>query len=83
MMGHVRRLVWCPASADEPDNLWPIALPERYAGISDVSIKMEELVGTWEHIDLAYEYDKDQDYRSKLLVRELRWSEDGWPVVEL
>lgn len=28
-------------------------------------------------------YDKDQDYRSKLLVRELNWSEDGWPVVEL
>ncbi len=28
-------------------------------------------------------YDKDQDYRSKLLVRELTWSADGWPVVEL
>ncbi len=28
-------------------------------------------------------YDKDQDYRSKLLVRELTWSEDGWPIVEL
>ena len=60
MMGHVRRLVWCPASADEPDNLWPIALPERYAGISDVSIKKEELIGTWEHIDLAYEYGKQR-----------------------
>ncbi len=28
-------------------------------------------------------YDKDQDYRSKLLVRDLTWSEDGWPVVKL
>lgn len=67
MMGHVRRLVWCPASADEPDNLWPIALPERYAGISDVSIKKEELVGTWEHIDLAYEYGKQRTAKEIVL----------------
>ena len=28
-------------------------------------------------------YDKNEDYRSKLLVRELTWSEDGWPIVVL
>jgi len=28
-------------------------------------------------------YDKDHDYRSKLLVREVKWSDDGWPIVEL
>ena len=28
-------------------------------------------------------YDKDYDYQSKLLIREVRWTEDGWPVVEL
>lgn len=66
MMGHVRRLVWCPASADEPDNLWPIALPERYAGIPDDPITKEELVGSWEHINLAYKYAEQQ--KSKELV---------------
>lgn len=60
MMGHVRRLVWCPASADEPDNLWPIALPERYAAVPDTEIKKEDLVGRWEHINLAYEYAKQR-----------------------
>ncbi len=57
MMGHVRRIVWCPASTTETDNLWPIALPERYAGIPNpAKIEQNELVGTWEHINLAYSY---------------------------
>ncbi|MFZ5941094.1 MAG: arabinan endo-1,5-alpha-L-arabinosidase [Bacteroidota bacterium] len=57
MMGHVRRIVWCPASPDEPDNLWPIALPERYAAVPDFGkITSDSLVGTWEHINLNYSY---------------------------
>lgn len=28
-------------------------------------------------------YDKDYDYDSKLLIREITWSADGWPVVNL
>jgi arabinan endo-1,5-alpha-L-arabinosidase len=57
MMGHVRRIVWCPASPDEPDNLWPIALPERYAAVPDYGIiTKDSLVGTWQHIDLKYNY---------------------------
>ncbi len=57
MMGHVRRIVWCPASLSEPDNLWPLALPERYAGIPDYgSITSDSLAGTWEHINLSYSY---------------------------
>jgi arabinan endo-1,5-alpha-L-arabinosidase len=57
MMGHVRRIVWCPASPDEPDNLWPIALPERYAAVPDYgTITKDSLVGTWEHINLRYSY---------------------------
>ncbi len=59
MMGHVRRIVWCPASAAEPDNLWPIALPERYAAVPDYgAITKDSLVGTWEHINLKYNYGK-------------------------
>ncbi|MBZ4675523.1 MAG: arabinan endo 5-alpha-L-arabinosidase [Anaerophaga sp.] len=57
MMGHVRRIVWCPASKSEPDNLWPIALPERYAAVPDYgTITKDSLVGTWEHINLEYKY---------------------------
>lgn len=57
MMGHVRRIVWCPASVNEPDNLWPIALPERYAAVPDYGIiTKDSLVGTWEHIKLEYTY---------------------------
>ena len=57
MMGHVRRIVWCPASPNEPDNLWPITLPERYAAVPDYGIiTKDSLVGTWEHIKLEYTY---------------------------
>lgn len=57
MMGHVRRIVWCPASASEPNTLWPIALPERYAAVPDYgTITKDSLVGTWEHINLKYTY---------------------------
>lgn len=57
MMGHVRRIVWCPASPSEPDNLWPIALPERYAAVPDYgTITKDSLVGRWEHINLKYSY---------------------------
>jgi arabinan endo-1,5-alpha-L-arabinosidase len=55
MMGHVRRIVWCPASLEEPDNLWPIVLPERYAAVPDYGvITKDTLVGRWEHINLQY-----------------------------
>ena len=57
MMGHVRRIVWCPATPSEPDNLWPIALPQRYAAVPDYgTITADSLVGTWEHINLEYSY---------------------------
>src|SRR5690606_34989758 len=53
MMGHVRRIVWCPASLNEPDNLCPIALPQRYAAVPDSgTITKGSLVGTWVHINL-------------------------------
>lgn len=68
MMGHVRRLVWCPASADEPDNLWPVALPERYAAVPDTKITKDDLVGEWEHINLAYNY-ASQQRSSKMMLK--------------
>ncbi|WP_010661950.1 arabinan endo-1,5-alpha-L-arabinosidase [Marinilabilia salmonicolor] len=57
MMGHVRQIVWCPASISEPDNLWPIALPQRYAAVPDYgTITRDSLIGKWEHLKLEYKY---------------------------
>ncbi len=71
MMGHVRRIVWCPKSPSELDNLWPIALPERYAGLPDTKVSRDELVGVWEHIDLRYSYGVQDE------SRQLSLKEDG------
>ena len=68
MMGHVRRIVWCPASPEEPDNLWPIALPERYAAVPDYgTITKDSLVGKWEHINLKYSYGQQDESTSLTL----------------
>ncbi len=57
MMGHVRRLVWAPASSTALDDRWPIALPERYAAVPDYgAFTADSLVGKWEHINLEYQY---------------------------
>ena len=68
MMGHIRRLVWCPASADDLTNLWPISLPERYAGLTKTSVTAAEIPGTYEHINLKYDYGK-QDTAAPLELK--------------
>lgn len=69
MMGHVRRIVWCPSSAFDSDDLWPIALPERYANVPEYgAITKDSLVGTWEHINLKYDYG-NQDVSSELVIK--------------
>lgn len=65
MMGHIRRIVWCPSSADALDDLWPISLPERYAGLTKKAVKADEIPGAWEHINLKYDYGK-QDTSASL-----------------
>ena len=67
MMGHVRRIVWCPSSADALNDLWPISLPERYAGLTKTPVKADEIAGTWEHINLKYDYGK-QDTAANLTL---------------
>ena len=49
MMGHVRRIYWT-------NDGWPIVSPERYAGVVDAPISPDDLVGSWELIDLTYSY---------------------------
>lgn len=54
MMGHVRRIVWAPSSADNLDDLWPLVLPERYAGLEKKAVTASEIPGTYEIINLEY-----------------------------
>jgi len=49
MLGGVRSIQW-------QSNGWPVVMPERYAAVPQVAITTEELVGTWENIDLSYSY---------------------------
>ena len=67
MMGGVRRLVWTPktpSASTSISDLWPIALPERYAALSSTDVTEDEIPGTWQHIKLSYNYanmDKSSD----------------------
>ena len=47
MLGGVRRIVW-------DDNGWPLVMPERYAAVPQAEITADDIIGTWEHIDLGY-----------------------------
>ncbi|MDR0688329.1 MAG: arabinan endo-1,5-alpha-L-arabinosidase [Prevotellaceae bacterium] len=53
MMGHVRKIRWT-------EDGWPVVMPERYAAVPNAEIKADELVGTWEHITLAYSFGAQQ-----------------------
>ena len=61
MMGHVRRIVWAPSSADNLDDLWPLALPERYAGLSKKAVAASEIPGEYEVIGLVYKQGVQQE----------------------
>ncbi len=56
MMGHVRRIIWCPANVNDKTNLWPVASPERYAGVEQSAITASEIAGSWQNIELKYQY---------------------------
>ncbi len=51
----------------------------QYSGVGHCAVV------TFDGKDYIYchAYNKDYDYASKLIVREVNWSEDGWPVVNL
>ncbi len=49
----------CAVSSGD-ENGWPVVMPERYGAVPQVAIKASELAGTWEGIDLAYEYGKQR-----------------------
>ncbi|MFG6685188.1 arabinan endo-1,5-alpha-L-arabinosidase [Mariniflexile sp. HNIBRBA6329] len=49
MMGHVREIQWT-------EDGWPVVAPERYAGVPSTEITEASFVGTWEHIEMKYQY---------------------------
>lgn len=49
MLGHVRSIRWTKDG-------WPVVMPERYAAVPQTPITEEDIVGTWEHIDMSYNY---------------------------
>lgn len=53
MMGHIRSIRWT-------DDGWPVVMPERYAGVPQTPISTSELIADWEHIELNYQYQRQQ-----------------------
>ena len=53
MMGGVRSIQW------DSDG-WPVVMPERYGAVPQAAITASELEGTWEGIELSYEYGKQK-----------------------
>ena len=49
MMGQVREIQWT-------EDGWPVVAPERYAGVPTTEITEASFYGTWEHIDMKYQY---------------------------
>lgn len=48
-MGHVREIQWT-------EDGWPVVAPERYAGVPTTQLTEASFIGTWEHIEVKYQY---------------------------
>ena len=70
MLGGVRSIVWTSDG-------WPLVLPERYAGITQKAITETELLGDWQHINLAYHY-KKQDASVAMTLGNDHKVKSGW-----
>ena len=70
MLGGVRSIIWTSDG-------WPLVLPERYAGITQKVITETELLGDWQHINLAYHY-KKQDASVAMTLGSDHKVKSGW-----
>lgn len=71
MMGGVRKIVWCPATGEDLNDLWPIALPERYAAVekeNNTPLTEQDIFGEYEFIVLAYNIGKQDEAHKNNLV---------------
>ena len=76
MMGHVRSIRWTTDG-------WPVVMPERYGAVPTIAITEDELLGTWECIDLSYSYGKQKTSESLTLgagnkVTSGMWNGSTW-----
>jgi beta-xylosidase len=71
MMGHVRAIEWTSDG-------WPVVMPQRYGAVPDVPIKKEELVGSWENIDLSYAYGRQKTSATMTLSADGTVSDGVW-----
>ena len=76
MLGHVRSIIWTKDG-------WPLVMPERYGAVPQLPISEDELVGSWENIELNYEYQKQQESKiitlgSDHMVTEGTWKGNSW-----
>ena len=70
MLGGVRSIIWTSDG-------WPLVLPERYTGITQKAITETELLGDWQHINLAYHY-KKQDVSVVMTLGNDHKVKSGW-----
>lgn len=70
MMGQVRSIRWT-------DDGWPIVMPERYGAVPQAEIYDEDIVGTWEHISMTYEY-QQQSESQRMVLGEDHTVKSGW-----
>lgn len=71
MMGHVRAIRWTKDG-------WPLVMPERYAAVPQVRITEDELIGEWEHINLAYSYGKMKESTAMTLGADHKVASGTW-----
>ena len=71
MLGHVRSIRWTSDG-------WPVVMPERYGAVPQTTITESELVGTWEHIDLSYNYGKQDNAVSMELAADHNITSGPW-----
>ncbi len=71
MMGHVRSIRWTKDG-------WPLVMPERYGAVPKVAISEDELVGSWEVIDLSYSYGTQKTSTTMTLAEDYTVSDGTW-----
>lgn len=74
MMGHVRSIKWTSTG-------WPVVMPERYGAVPQVTIREDELIGNWEHIDLGYSYRQQKTSSTMTLSANYKVTDGSWKGV--
>lgn len=74
MMGHVRSIKWTSTG-------WPVVMPERYGAVPQVTIREDELIGSWEHIDLGYSYRQQKTSSTMTLSADNKVTDGSWKGV--